>query len=159
MKDVAKVIKEIDGSAKITSEEICRKMLDNSPVYLEQNYTPTGYKGHHHVVVSKNIKDFMSGVIEGSEREYLGLTPYLGKLSNDLKVFENDFSATRNALKTTLIQENNYSSIRQYVGSFSSASNTAIKELTEKDNLTIGNFFYLHNSLKNIREEYIDDFI
>lgn len=159
MKEIVSLINNIELSKDISAEKLSEEILNSTEAYVNGTYDWKGYTGHHSLLISNNLKEVLSGNINNTERTYLGLMPYTQNLNDESNSFELDYLAVREALKVEIEAENRIGNSPAYVGTFKDTALSSLSNLTKIDSLTPGQFFYLYNSLKNTREEFIDDFI
>lgn len=159
MEDIVKLISSIKEKKDVTAEQLSDKILSLIPAYTNDTYAWTGYLGHHSVVISKNLRELLSGPSSGQSKKYDGLNVYTGELESVNADFQYNYNAVKEALKTEIDAEGHRGNNPAYVDTFKDIAYYSLSELTKLETITPGQYFYLYNSLKNTREEFIDDFI
>lgn len=164
MEELLRLLKEVESDLPITAKELSEEMFLSLGLYENEYYDAHHYKGHHLFIVSNTIEDFFS-VTDDEEDEliidYKGLSPYQGDLSapeTDYN-FDRIYKMLNNAFKKQYEVNSSHNLFDMTVPAFGSLINTAFSNLNLMEVISPGEYFYMFNALKKVREEYIDDYI
>lgn len=164
MEELLRLLEEVESELPITAKELSEEMLLSLGVYENEYYNAHHYKGHHLFIVSNTIEDFFS-VTDDEEDEliidYKGLSPYQGDLSapdTDFN-FDRTYKMLNNAFKTQHELNSPRNPLDMRVPAFGRLINIAFSNLNLMETISPGEYFYMFNALKKVREEYIDDYI
>lgn len=161
MEELINLLNNVEGDKPITAELLSEKMLDFLTTYNDEDYDPQGYKGHHAFLISNTLKDFFSISDESAgitTLDYKGLGAYQGELTEETS-FNQFYDLLDVAFKRYHEVSRHGDNDTLAVMSFSSAVDRAFNALNDVDVLSPGEYFYMFNALKKVREEYVDDYI